>query len=404
MKILIVEEALKGEKGHWPEYIRTLADGFREAGDQVDVLTHRDAEESVIQRVKGTPWMQRSCWDDPRSQGRVGGLLHNLHFFRDIKRFLKNGNDYDWILCLTIRRQHLFGIWKLGRFLAKSGARTRILMLFVQGFSDQPPRGGQFKFPESVSNKLARLAFRWMSPDAKNGRIVLATEARGMKSEVEAFSGLPATLFPHPVDSALGPNRKTDPERPPLLLCPGFARYEKGSDILQEALLSLLENNPDFPCRVLVQWTDPFQLPNGEHCQPSPLLKQHEQIILLDHPISPEEYAHLVEQAAGFVLPYRDSYYARVSRVAIEAATCGIPLLYSRGTWNAELVETGKAAGLAMDDLSVESLVKGIKTFQDSLPQLSLKALPLASPSRDYFSAATFRAILAKLTPTYTDN
>jgi hypothetical protein len=48
MRILIVEEGLKTGAGHWPVYIGGIASELRKAGDEVDVLVHRDATVRVL--------------------------------------------------------------------------------------------------------------------------------------------------------------------------------------------------------------------------------------------------------------------------------------------------------------------------------------------------------------------
>jgi hypothetical protein len=74
VRILITEEALQNGNGHWPSYIGGIAEGLRIAGDDVDVLVHRNATDAVIDQVGGTRWFSRNCWHDKASQGGLGGV------------------------------------------------------------------------------------------------------------------------------------------------------------------------------------------------------------------------------------------------------------------------------------------------------------------------------------------
>ena len=70
------------------------------------------------------------------------------------------------------------------------------------------------------------------SPAVKSKTVILAAETESMKKELEEFTKLPVTLFPHPIEAKdLSPNTKVSPD-PITISCPGFARHEKGSDIL----------------------------------------------------------------------------------------------------------------------------------------------------------------------------
>ncbi len=400
MKLLIVEEALKSPKGHWPEYIGTLAHGFRRLGDQVDVLTHAEAENSVVNRVDGIRWMTRSCWDDPKSQGKLGGLLHNRYFANEVKRYMAKESDYDALLFLTVRRQHLLGLGSLCRYLEKRGLRSKMLCLFVQGFGQFHSEDGTVWFPKNLNNRLAWFAFKRMQPFLTAGRLQFAAEAWGMDREIETFSGCPVSLYPHPVHFLSDPTTDQSPGEL-LLTCPGFARYEKGADLLQETIRRILRDHPECSVRFFLQWVDPFTLPDGSVCRPDSELLQHPRVELLDHPVSPDEYCRILQRTAAVLLPYRrESYYARVSRVAIEAAFLGLPVLYSKGTWNEKIVTEGYAAGAPLESLEPPAMVESILDFARRYPELAVQAREKINKARHYFSVENFRNLLVEFLDT----
>ena len=207
MRILITEEALRLGNGHWPSYVQDLAEGFRAAGDQVDILAHKEAHPKVFEAVPGAiPWFSRDCRADPRSQGLLGGIRHNFSFARDLKAWLNEKGPYDWVLSLSSRPKHLMGFALLTKRNAPFEiARTRFVVMFVLGFGKFAGAGEPAFIPNSPVTYFTKFCF-WMVADAvRRGQVVLAAETKGMQAEVERFSGLPTVLFPHPVEAAQTP-------------------------------------------------------------------------------------------------------------------------------------------------------------------------------------------------------
>jgi len=201
MRILITEEALRLGNGHWPSYVQDLAEGFRAAGDHVDILAHKQAQPKVFEAVPGAiPWFTRDCRADPRSQGLIGGIRHNFSFAKDLRAWLVQNGPYDWVLSLSSRPKHLMGFALLSKKNARREiAQTRFVVMFVLGFGKFAGAGQPAVFPKKPVTYFTRFCF-WMVADAvRRGQVVLAAETKGMQAEVERFSGLPAVLFPHPV-------------------------------------------------------------------------------------------------------------------------------------------------------------------------------------------------------------
>jgi hypothetical protein len=269
LRILITEEALETGNGHWPSYIGGIAEGFRSAGDDVEVLVHRKATDAVVTQVGGTRWFSRNCWHDKASQGGLGGVRHNLRFRRELAGWLDTHERYDWVCALTMRLQHLLAFALLARrqkkFSVFSGSDfrkqssnprpstpgplkaqpsllgldsplaldarpstlgplkaqptllgldpsdpPRFLLLFVQGFGRYAGHGKPTVFPVTASTLLARFCFWLMRGVVKKGTVVLAAETKGMQDELQRFTGLQVRLFPHPVQISNSTTDSTD--------------------------------------------------------------------------------------------------------------------------------------------------------------------------------------------------
>jgi hypothetical protein len=390
MRILIAEEALQGGEGHWPSYIGGIAAGLREAGDQVEVLAHRDCTAELANHLNLVPLFSRNCWIDTKSQGAIGGLRHNAIFHRELFGWIRGKDvEYDWVCALTMRLQHLLAFARLSRD-PRIPQKTRFLLLFVQGFGAYTGPDRPVAFPTTASNLLARLCFKLMGPAVRRGKVVLAGETNGMCRELGQFTGLPVACFPHPVPppAAKQPFQKRDSL---TLTCPGFARHEKGTDLLQEAILELLEDKAFAHLHFVLQWPKPFQLPNGVLLGPDSRLVREEKVELLNDTLDGTGYEALLLRSSLVLLPYRRaSYHNRVSRVAIEAASREIPLVHMLGTWSDE-VAAMTGAGVAIREETGQAVLEAIKEAVRSIDTLREKAVSGAGGVKDYFSVATFR-------------
>lgn len=438
MRVLITEEALQLGSGHWPSYIGDIAAGLRAMGDHIDVLVHRDATAAVLSRVGGTPWFSKNCWVDPSSQGALGGILHNLTFRRELAGWIKRHSPYDWICALTMRLQHLLAFALLSR-LSRIPGKTRFFLLFVQGFGVYAGHGIRTAFPNSPSTWLARFCFHLMAPAVRSGKVILAAETKGMQDELQRFTGLPVTLAPHPVDfkssratsdegrwqegiekhesdsryisdldltssaSASVPSSKPStldarPSTAPLTItCPGFARHEKGTDLLQDAIREILSGPDADNFHFILQWPEPFAMPDGTMLGPDPRLLNDPRVEFLNRSLSSDEYEDLMERTDAIILPYRrSSYHNRVSRVAIEAAGRGIPLIYTEGTWIGE-VAVMAGCGIPIQSESSDEIVKSLIKSIDPILSVKKHTIDVKSKVIKYYSVEMLKKSLINL-------
>ena len=247
-------------------------------------------------------------------------------------------------------------------------------------------------------------------------------------------SKAPATSYPQPATST----------KPLLVVAPGLARYEKGSDIFQEAIKLILSNkvasdkwqvasaqnqsaeglsepvtnyslpataamptsvprDPFFvpvvgrPLKFVFQWPEDFDLPDGRRCAPDHDLLKDERVKFSKDLLTGEAYWDFLQQADVIVLPYRsESYRARVSRVAIEAAMLGKPMVYTKGTWISEVVEM-VGAGVAIAEEIPQSLAEAIQMAIGDLDMLQSEAECGVERVRKFYSVSSFHHLLGEL-------
>lgn len=166
--------------------------------------------------------------------------------------------------------------------------------------------------------------------------------------------------------------------------CLGPARLEKGIDVLQEAILHL----PDLNVKFIIQWNMEIFLLDGTQLKPEPALSQ--KVVFLTSALSSEEYDDYMSQTDCMVLPYhRQSYYARISGVGVEAATAGIPIIFTKDTWMEDAVSQ-YGAGIGIEDKNALDLAEKIELMVSKIDEYKEKAMARALIAQAYHSPDNF--------------
>ena len=111
------------------------------------------------------------------------------------------------------------------------------------------------------------------------------------------------------------------------------------------------------------------------------------------------EYDAEIARTDCMVLPYRrDAYFARISGVAVEAVTAGIPVIYTLDTWCADFVNE-HGAGIGMRDGDVAALVSCIDQVVKRYREFSQASKARIAVASAKHSATEFLDKLWGLTP-----
>jgi glycosyltransferase involved in cell wall biosynthesis len=173
----------------------------------------------------------------------------------------------------------------------------------------------------------------------------------------------------------------------------GPARYEKGSDLMIAAIDIFLSKTDRQDIHFAVQWLDDFSSTDGQRIAIPKRLLLDSRFVLIDHLFAPGEYAQWLQRTSLMLLPYRDDYALRGSRVVLEAIVHGIPILVSQGTTLEEHLN-GFGVGITCDCRNPDVLCDALFRIVSNLEIRSALALEKAHDARVYFSVANFRRLL----------
>lgn len=399
-RLLLADEALKDHVGHFYEYDRAVVEAHRRLNVEVLVAAHRDVDARVRSAIGAEPVFKYTNWDGiyahPRLWRRqIGIAQHNYRLYVTMRSLLRRSGHFDCVFAPTVTIYHVLGWQALAR--TELGRSIGRLVLFFRNSI------GAYGGDNGASlSRLRRLVWRNVARsvgrDVGSGRIVLATDSERLAEEYRLLAGLALQVFPQPnfvVRSARA--EPFDPRRTFTFGCLGPARLEKGVDLLQTAMKSFLAARPDANVHLVIQWNHPIHLEDGRVLLPDPELAADARVRILDRPLDSAEYETVLRSLDCMVLPYRRAAYgARISGVAVEAASAGIPVIYTANTWTADLISRG-GAGVAVRDEDADDLARAMVEVYDRREDLTRRARSRAPQVQQAHSPEAFvRALWAR--------
>lgn len=395
---LIVEDALLSRKGHWFEAVTTFYQGFRRLGDQVTVLADAAVEPEIRDSLAAVPILPPSIWHragdgSGRATRYSRVLIHPWQTWRTMRRYLEANPAFDAIFVPTMGFHHLPAwVWLIKKTLRNRS--TRVLLFFLTLPIRWDPHSGKPVPDGSPTSGLFFRLLRWLEPEIKSGKVVLATEVEPLRAALESLSGVPAFLFPQIVIPVRKSQRVLNTSQGGIeMACYGPARAEKGSDVLQQAIIIYRRRFPAGRARFTIHWTEDFVTGDGRAVTKALDLLNDPQVKYLTGYLTHSEYEERLKGTQVMLLPYRLSGYRfRGSRVVIEAVVNGIPAIATRGTALAGMLENF-GAGVYCEDGDPESLALAIREMETRFEELRQAAEDRVSAATEEFSVESFRRV-----------
>lgn len=392
-RMLVVEEALKSESGHFFEYVKSVAELNQAAGAQTIVVTHRDATAKVREALDAHAIFPWTNWDNvyahPKAWRRYLGIAqHNWRVFRLMDQFVREHGPFDIVFAPTVVIYHIFG-WRL-LMISQGRQIGKIVLLFRNNAGAYPPGARTPVFKRSTN--VLRWALRSFRGLLARGRARFVTDSSKLACEYEHLCGIKPEVLPSPRIAPPPPLAEEGhtADSPVVFSCLGPTRFEKGIDLMQEAIKAFLTAHPQTRARFVIQWNEPITDEKGEPYLPDRAIATDPRVRLITQAMRSEEYDAAIHETDCMLLPYRRaSYFARISGVAVEAATAGMPLIYTKDTWCEDLVrECG--VGIGVPDGDAAALAEAIAEMAARYPEYRARARARAEEARRSHSPASF--------------
>jgi glycosyltransferase involved in cell wall biosynthesis len=392
MNWLIIEDALKDRYGHWLEFIQTFKEGLAELGDNLEIIGPRNCDASLVSELAVEPILPDSLWGKSKGSSRIGKAASMLVWltasFVAVSRRLARLPAEVIVFVPTVGIPHLILWWAL-LFSRRVPAQAKLLLYFMA----TPVRISALGKPEpwGVWGKVFFRILGSLAGISRSERLVLATETEALSRALSELSGARFVTLPQPVRPIA--SGKKSISGTVLVGSYGPARHEKGSDLMIVAIEKFL-GKTDCPDIIFaVQWTEDFDSGDGTRATISERLRADRRFVCIDHLFASGEYADWLERTSLMLLPYRNDYALRGSRVVLEAVTHGIPVLVSRGTTLEEHM-SAFGAGLSCDVSSPDDIVTALETAIARIDEFAKAAAARQSGAREHFSVARLRQVL----------
>jgi glycosyltransferase involved in cell wall biosynthesis len=363
-------------------------------GVQVRVAANRAIDPDAARALGAEPVLPANSWESsgptPMALVRYARILrHNFRVYRSCSRLLKRWGTVDCIQAPVVRIHHLIAWLALTR--QYGGHRFRRLVMQVN-MPEGRHEKGRLEPIFKRSSILIQRVLRAYGPYVANGLVCLGSDSDQTAKDYETLSGVPFIEFPTPRLAPLQARRSAprDSASPIVFCCLGPSRHEKGSDLLLAAIEAYLRLPKRIPARFVVQWTGDFTDSAGRTVLPSRWLLEHPDVMLIRRSLPSEEYDRYLLASDCIVLPYRwNAYYCRISGLAVEAATAGIPVIYTEDTWLDRAMKR-YGTGLPVRDGDVAHLVEKLVEMAARIEEFQASACARAPLAREVNSRESF--------------
>jgi glycosyltransferase involved in cell wall biosynthesis len=401
MHVLIVEEGLQTLHGHYFQYLRDLAQAGRRLGHQIDILAHRNASDKIVEGIGANRWLTHSVHNRRPAKSPISRLKaivgHNCALHSEVLEWChQSGNRYDVTIFPSVRIDHLWAIQRLSE--AESDCRLGHLLAIMIDSPGLRCNDGKYLFPRS--SYPLKLLLKWISRRRRGDRLIFAAESEAMAKQFKVFCGIDFLTVPHvttipPEIIWRGAGESQVPERIRLGVF-GFTRYDKGIDVLHDAI-KVMPARERALLEFVLQWTGDYSLPCGKIITKDHELLESEGVSYIPAFEDSHEYYEWLQKIDAIILPYRKEFYLdRMSRVAVDAALAGLPVVYPRETW-LEGFQANYGAGVPFSAGDSVSLAEGILRFKASFREHSAVAIKNISRTRNDFSGEKFFSIVEQV-------
>jgi glycosyltransferase involved in cell wall biosynthesis len=380
MKVICVHPRFASLSSHHFNESYGLMQEFHRRGTEFMLLINVHASAQIAAAVHG-----RAVIDDPTFCMEWSFRERSDRFLAMLHAQIDAAVQADDRVLITVSTQ--LEAHALTRWLQDLPA-DRKPWIVVLILSDRWNRSTQEEYARQVAEfGVLKAALAALAPEDAR-RILFFTLTDLLARELTELLGVTVAVAPMPLeygdaDVYRAPERQGQLPRIAIL---GGVRREKGSYLLPGIVRA---------CRGLVAVEFLVQLVNnGLSAQEMAELTQIAQqphVTVIPDAISLAEYNIALNSTDIALFPYEViPYRKRGSGVFAEAVAYAKPVIATTGTWMAEQIEAGRAAGVVFDYLEPECIARAIAQCVANLDSLQRAAAGLSGPWRDGSGIAGF--------------
>lgn len=379
-KVICIHPRLASLTSHHFNEAHGFIQEFARRGKEFLLLVSVHAPAQITEELHA-----RAVLDDPTFhmewsfEERSHRFLNMLHTQVDADL---NANDCVLITVSTQLEAHALTRWLQE---LSQNKKPWIVILFL---SDRWNRSGREEYERQIAEfRTLKAAITHLAHEDAQ-RLIFCTLTDPLADELSILIGKKVDAAPIPLeysDPGLYTSTKPYPHLPRVMVL-GGTRREKGSYLIPDVVRA---------CQSQVQVEFLIHLANNtltpEESEKLAGITEEPHVIVIREPMSLPEYNFALGSADIALFPYEViPYRQRTSGVFAEAVAFGLPVVATRGTWMAEQIEAGRAAGVIFDDLQPDSIAKAIAYCVNNLKPLQQSAQELSTEWRKKTSLSAF--------------
>ena len=381
MKIICIHHRLAGFTSHHFNEAYGLMRDFERRRKELIMLVNIDASAQIGRELNAFPVLDdptfRLEWSFEERSRRFREMLH-----KHVDRRLNGG---DWVL-ITVATQ--LEADALTRWLQELPRRKKpwIIILFL---SDRWNRAGRDEYDRQVAEfRILKSAITSLTSDDTR-RMLFFTLTDLLAEELSELLGAKVDVAPIPLHYGVLPlcdRYEITVASTPRIAILGGARREKGSYLIPDIVRA---------CQSRVHVEFLVQLINNtltaEEFGELTLVADEPRVSVIREAMPLTDYQAALNSSDIALFPYEPNpYRKRTSGVFGEAVAFGKPVVVTAGTWMAEQIEAGRAAGTISEDLRPDSIADAVARCVADLDRLQPSAQALSSEWRSKVSLPAF--------------
>lgn len=381
MRVICLHHRLGGYSSHHFNEARGLIDEMKRRGRELVLLVNRHAEPEVVSKLKARPVFDdptfRLEWSFAERSRRFVEMLH-AHATRQVRR-----DDWLMVTIATQLEAHALACW------LQDLPRRKKPWVIVYFISDRWNRAGREEYERAAAEFAeVRAAVARLSPEDAH-RVLFTAITDALAAELREFIGTEVGVAPMPLPYGRAPKLVQKSSRPRVAIL-GGTRREKGSHRIPAIIRA---------CRGLVAVEFLVHLTNntltaGEMKQLAAIADEPNVIVLPDA-LSVEEYEAALASADLALFPHEViPYTKRTSGVFGEAVAFGKPGVVTPGTWMAQQIAAGRAAGVIAESEEPEAYARAIARCVADLEPLTKTAQSVSEAWRNTVSLSAFLDVI----------
>lgn len=360
-----LDAALVGNTGHHANVCRHIAGEFRRRGIEVDILANAAVESGLSEEFGAIPTFLHFPYCRITSKKLINLALERASLLTDLRSAVEGGR-YDFYYVSSVLPSEMAAMihWGQTRFSA----------------ANMPPIIMEFGLPSGVgvttASNWGRFTEQYRSAASQirenySGKFLFFTFDPAASSDYSGLIGLDVETLPAVYTGGEIRLRTGDEQGRPVVGFLGHQRPEKGYDLLPDLMRLLLAK--DVGARFLIHNGDSRETATDRELRE--LAAADPRVCFDQQPADKSYWNRLLDSTDIVALPYDPlRYTASVSAVAVEAISCGLPIVCPKGTTMKVLAERYQNSSIAISKWSVEAVAEAIFEAVRNFPGLARSA------------------------------